>query len=85
MALLKNSTVSALLNFDQNRNYLRYLIRMQQFPCRDRVTIRDWQVPGGLLYARQALYPVSLRDSWNIERTYPLLTGIVYETHPSDC
>ena len=52
MALLKNSTVSALLNFDQNRNYLRYLIRMQQFPCRDRVTIRDWQVPGGLLYAR---------------------------------
>ena len=39
-ALLKNSTALALLNFDQNQNYLRYLIRMQQFLCRDRGTIR---------------------------------------------
>ena len=44
----------------------------------------DYQVPGGLLYAKQALYPLSLRDSSNIERTHPLLTGIVYDTHPSD-
>ena len=26
------------LTFDRNENYLRYLIRMQQFPCRDRAT-----------------------------------------------
>ena len=39
-ALLKNSTALALLNSDQNQNYLRYLIRMQQFLCRDRGTIR---------------------------------------------
>lgn len=45
----------------------------------------DYQVPGGLLYARQALYPLSLRDWWNIEREYPLFTRIVYDTHPSDC
>ena len=36
---------------------------MQQFPRRDRKTIRDYQVPGGLLYAELALYPLSLRDS----------------------
>ena len=28
-AFLKNSTALALLSFDQNQNYLRYLIRMQ--------------------------------------------------------
>ena len=39
-ALLKNSTALALLNFDQNQNYLGYLIRMQQFLCRDRGTIK---------------------------------------------
>ena len=39
-ALLKKSTALALLNFDQNQNYLRYLIRMQQFLCRDRGTIK---------------------------------------------
>ena len=51
-----------LLNFDQNQNCSRCSIRMQQFPCRDRKTIRDYQLPGGLLYAEQALYPLSLRD-----------------------
>ena len=40
MALLKNSTALALLNFDQNQSYLRNLIRMQQFSCRDRGTIK---------------------------------------------
>ena len=39
-ALLKNSTALALLNFDQNQNYLLYLITMQQFLCRDRGTIK---------------------------------------------
>ena len=38
--LLKNATALALLNFDHNRSYLRNLIRMQQFPCRDRGTIK---------------------------------------------
>ena len=66
------------LTFDRNENYLRYLIRMQQFPCRDRAT------PDNLLYAEQALYPLSLRDWWKIERTYPLFTRIVYARHPSD-
>ena len=39
-ALLKNSTALGLLIFYQNQNYLRYLIRMQQFLFRDRGTIK---------------------------------------------
>ena len=83
MALLKNSTALALLNFDQNQNYLRNLIRMQQSSCRDRGTIKypvAFYTPDEHLHSD----PLSLRDSSNIERTYPLFTRIVYDTYPSD-
>ena len=33
------------LTFDRNENYLRYLIRMQQFPCRDRATPDNLRSP----------------------------------------